>query len=445
MLVQQREHRGLLTFFIVWLGQLVSIIGSNLTGFAVGVWVYQRTGSVTSFGLIAFFTLLPNIIISPIAGVLADRWDRRWIMILGDSGAALSTLTIALLFFTEQLDIWHIYLITATSAACSALQLPAYLTLTTLLVPKQHFGRVSGLTQLGDGIAQIIAPGLAGLLIVTIGFSGVILIDVLTFAFSIVTLLIVRFPKTPPSTQELAGPAPFIRDTLSGWSYIVARPGLTGLLMFMLVIIFSLGLVQVLLTPLVLSFSTTDVLGLVLTTVGMGLLVGSLIMSVWGGPSVPIYGILGFALLQGLVLLLGGLQPSPFLVAGAAFVFTFSLPLVMGCNQIIWQRNVPVAIQGRVFAARQAVSGIAAPLAYLVAGPLATYVFEPALAPNGRLAASVGQLIGTGPGRGIALFLIVAGCLIMLAVLGAAIYPPIREIEAQRPDPAVEQAFASEP
>ena len=198
----QRPKAAMPVFILIWFGQMVSLIGSGLTGFALGVWVYQRTGSVTQLALISLFTILPGIVISPIAGTLVDRWDRRWTMLLGDCGAGLSTLALALLLFADRLELWHIYLATSVSSTCSAFQYPAYAGATTLLVPSQHLGRASGLVHLGRSVAQLISPVLAGILVVTLQIQGVILLDFATFLFALVTLLLVRFPKPKPETAD---------------------------------------------------------------------------------------------------------------------------------------------------------------------------------------------------------------------------------------------------
>ena len=135
--------RGMRTFVIIWFGQLVSLVGSGLTGFAMGVWLYQQTGSVTLFALNALCFILPQALFSPLAGALVDRWDRRWAMILSDTGAGLSTFFLALLLFAGRLEIWHVYLATAVNALFGTFQWPAYSAATTLLVPKKHLGRAS--------------------------------------------------------------------------------------------------------------------------------------------------------------------------------------------------------------------------------------------------------------------------------------------------------------
>jgi MFS family permease len=192
--------------------------------------VYLRTGSATKFALISLFTMLPGILMSPLAGALVDRWNRRWTMILSDTGAAISTLAIALLLIADKLEIWHIYIAVAFSSIFGAFHGPAALAAVTQLVPKQHFGRANGMIQLGSAVAQLISPVLGGVLLVTIHLQGVILLDLATFLFALVTLLLVRFPEIKTTVVEQATIGVLLREAVYGWHYITARPGLLGLL-----------------------------------------------------------------------------------------------------------------------------------------------------------------------------------------------------------------------
>jgi MFS family permease len=425
---------GLWVFFLIWLGQLVSLIGSGLTNFALGVWVYQKTGNTTQFALISLFTMLPSIVISPLAGALVDRWNRRWAMIVSDAGAGMSTLAIVLLLFANHLEVWHIYLAVAASSIFRAFQWPAYAAATTLLVPKQHYGRASGMVQGAEAASRLISPVLAGVLVVTIQLQGVILIDCLTFLFALVTQLLVRFPKAKITTEDQASKGSLLHEATYGWTYITALPGLFGLLIFFAVSNFLLGIVEVLVTPLVLTFASATVLGIVLSIGGSGMLVGGVMMSIWGGPKKRIYGVLGFMLLDGLCILLAGLQPSVPVFFATAFVYFFGVSIIIGSDQAIWQSKVPPAVQGRVFAVRRMIAWASLPLAYLVAGPLADRVFEPLLVVGGPLAGSIGQIIGVGQGHGIALLFVVMGILSISATAGGFMYVPLRQLEDQLPD-----------
>jgi DHA3 family macrolide efflux protein-like MFS transporter len=424
---------NMFVFAVIWLGQTVSQIGSGLTGFALGVWVYQTTGSALQFALIALFAVLPRIVLSPLAGLLVDRWNRRWAMIVGDSGAGAGTLLIAVLFFSGHLEIWHIYLATALSAAFSTLQWPAYAAITPQLVSKEDLGRANGMIQLGRGASEIMAPMLAGMLVLVIGMQGIIMIDVATFAFAVLTLLVIRLPQTRTPTEKLTG-EPFWQELASGWRYLQARPGLMGLLLFLAVISFVWAMLGAVLTPMMLTFATPDKLGMIISVAGVGYLSGSLIMGGWGGPKRLIMGVLGFELLSAASFVLMGMRPSVGLVALGAFVAHLGIAMGLSCNQALWQRKVAPRVQGRVFAAQQMITQAAAPLGYIVAGFLADAVFEPLLRADGLLAGSAGVVIGVGPGRGMALLLIGLGIVKLALSLWGMAYPSIRRVEEMLPD-----------
>lgn len=422
------------SFVVIWVGQVVSTLGSGLTGFALAVWVYQQTGSTTRFALIAFVTFLPGILLSPLAGALADRWDRRLAMIVSDLGAAGATLALVLLIWRGRLELWQIYLLMFVVSAFGALRWPAFAAATTLMVPKRHLGRAGGMTEMGEAAGELVAPLIAGALVMTIGRQGILLIDFATYLVAVIALLAVRIPPPPVTAEGAAARGSLLREALHGWWFIRRRPGLLALLLLFASTHVGLGMVQILLTPMVLSFASAAVLGGVLTVAGVGMLAGSLVMSAWGGPRRRVAGILGLLALQGTTLLFGGLRPSAPLIAGVAFVFLFAIPILNGCSQALWQTKVAPDLQGRVFAVRRTVAWSTLPLTYLVAGPLADRVFEPLMAVGGPLAGSVGRLIGVGKGRGIGLLVIVLGVLVLLVVAAAWRNPRLRHLESELPD-----------
>jgi DHA3 family macrolide efflux protein-like MFS transporter len=430
------ENRGLTTFLTLWAGQVVSLLGSNLTGFALGVWVYQRTGSTTQFALIFFLTSLPGLLLAPLAGVLVDRWNRRVSLLVSDAGAGLATLIAALLLWNGELEVWHVYVLRTANAAFGVLQWPAFSAAATQLVPKRHLVRASGLVQAGTATAEILAPLLAGILMVRIGLSQVLWIDFATFGFAVLTQLFVRIPSVPRrETLGGEGTRPSVRrEALAGWSFLRAHRGLLALLLLFASAHLALGMMQALVTPMVLGFAKPEVLGSVLTAAGIGMLLGALTMSVWGGPRHRVACILAVLALQGALLIAGGLRPNALLVGAAAFSFTFAMQVLNSTNQGLWQTKVPLDLQGRVFALRRMVSWSTLPLAYLVAGPLAEWVFEPLLAPGGPLADSVGKVLGVGEGRGIALLFGALGTVLLALVAVASRHRALRRLETEVPD-----------
>ena len=422
------------TFLLIWFGQVVSLIGSGLTGFALGVWVYQTTGSTTQYAFITVCSRLPGIAISPLAGALIDRWDRRRAMLFSDVGAGLSILAIALLYVAGLLEIWHVCVALAINSALSAFQWPAYSAATTMLVSRKHYGRAAGMVQTGEALGHLLSPVLGGVLLLTINLHGIFLVDFGTFLFSILTLLLVQIPSPAKLAEAGAAKESLLREVAYGWKCITSRSGLMALLLFFAVSNFFGGFILVLTTPMVLSFTSPSVLGTVLSVGGSGMLFGSMLMSAWGGPKRRINGVLGFQLLTGLCFILAGLRPSAQLIAVAAFFFFFSLPFINGSSQAIWQSKIAPQVQGRVFAVRRMIAWSSVPLSYLIAGPLAEYVFEPLLAAEGPLAPTVGRLIGAGPGRGIGFLFIIMGILTLLIVLAGYSYPRLRHLEDEIAD-----------
>ena len=422
------------TFIFIWFGQVISLIGSGLTGFALGVWVYQTTGSTTEFSLIYLFTELPSILVAPLAGAIIDRANKRWVMILSDTGSGLGVFAIALLLWLGKLEIWHIYLAMAFSSTCKGFQWPAYYASPTLFLGKKHFGRANGMIQLGEAAGKLFSPMLAGALIGIIQLKGIILIDFFTFTFSILTLLIIRFPKYEKSQKSQSKKETLWEEMKFGWDYLYHRPGLMILLSFFVVTNFVIGLAQVLITPMVLSFTDAQALGSILSIGGSGWLLGAILMSTWGSPKRKIKGVFSFELLLGFSMLVAGLQPSQILITIASFTCFFSVPLIIGCANAIRQVKVAPEVQGRVFSMWGAIAWSSFPLAYLIAGHLADKIFQPLLIKGGIFSNSIGSIIGVGAGRGIGLLFILIGIFIILATLIAYQNPRIRLVEDELPD-----------
>lgn len=426
---------GLRAFLLMWSGQVVSLVGSGLTAFAIGVWVYNETGNVTLYTLIATFAALPAVFLSPVAGVLVDRHDRKWMLILSDSGAAVSSVVLLLLFHFGGLELWHIYVLVSLNAAFNTLQFPAFGASITMLVPKEHFGRASGMMQFGHAGARVLAPLIAGFLMVVTTVAGIIAIDLATFVVAIVMLTFVHIPRPEVAEEERGGRPSFWRQVMFGWEYIRERRGLVTLLTLFAFLNLVVPMAMVLVTPMVLSFTDAADLGLVLAISSAGMMVGSVVMTAWGGPRRRMLGILGLAPLAPVGLVVAGLRPSVSLIAAGMFLLFLTLPLINGCSQAIWQSKVEPAVQGRVFATRRMVAQVTGPVAFFLAGPLSEQVFVPLLEPGGTLAGTaVGALLGVGDGRGIGLLFLALAVLFLLVIAAAWTYPRLRDLEDRLPD-----------
>ncbi len=430
-MIAHTAEKRMTTFILVAIGQIVSVTGSGLTGFALGAWVYRETHSTTQFSLILLFTVLPSLLISPLAGTLVDRWDRRWVMILSDSGAALCTAVLVVLIYLGRLEIWHIYGIMGLSSILRGFQVPAYLASVSLLVPKEQLGRANGIMQFESTSSYLLSPVLAGWLMENIGVAGVMAIDFATFLFAVVIVLAVRFPKPKITDEEKQVRGSLWREALFGWRYISARSGFLSLL-----VLFALGnyanlMTDTLLPPMLLDFTSPSIVGSVLSAGGLGMLAGTLVMSAWGGPKRRIHAVLIFKTMAGLAIMLMGIFQSIPLVAVATFLYYFPFPFINGCDQAIWQSKVPASMQGRVFATRRMLAYSMIPLAYVTAGPLSDKVFKPLLTTSGSLASSLGPFFGTGAGRGMGLLIFLMGLSIVLLTAITSLNPHVRNIEAE--------------
>ena len=429
------EHTGgFRTFLIVWIGQLVSVTGSVLTGFGLSIWVYLETNSVTLLAVLTLATTVPGMAITPFAGPLIDRMDRRVVMLLADTSAGVATLAAVSLYFGGNLEIWQIYPIVAVGSMANAFQEPAYLASVPLLVPKAHLGRANGMIQLGPAIGTIAAPALAGVLVLTAGIGAVLLVDMFTFLVAVVTLASVRIPRPVPSADGSEEGEPLLRGFARAWTYLRERPGLFGFILMATLLNFILGFANVLYLPLLLSFSNEAAAGGIMSIAGVGMLVGSVVMSIWGGPRRRVSGMLGFTAVAGVAVLLTGLGESVALIALSVFLLMGAVAIVNGTSQAMWQVKVAPDMQGRVFSVRRLMGQLAAPISYLLAGPLVDIVFEPALAEGGALAGSVGSIMGTGAGRGIGFLFVLMGIGTVLVAAASYALPHIRNLEDELPD-----------
>ncbi len=430
---------GTRAFGAVWFGQVISFIGSGLTSFALGVWVLQKTGEITKYALISMFFVLPGVLLGPLAGTLIDRWDRRKAMLISDLGAGISTLSIAVMYLLGGLPVWYIYVAVFMSGAFGSLRMPSMQAAMTQMIPRKNIGRASGMMEIVQIGEFLIAPAIAGGLMGKIGLAGVIMIDFTSFLFAITILLFVRIPRAEATAEGRAGRGSMLQETIYGWKYIMARPGLAALTLLFALSSFTTEMTVVLFTPLILSFASTAQLGMAMSLCASGFLAGGLLMSVWGGPQRRIRVVIPFMILLGLFSALIGLRASAGLIIISGFLSTLCVPIISSSNQVIWQKKVAADVQGRVFAIRRTITLSTPLLTYVVAGPLTDRVFEPMMAVNGPLAGSIGQILGTGSGRGIGLLFVAMGLPLVLITAVSCLFPHLRRVEDDLPDAVTAQ------
>jgi DHA3 family macrolide efflux protein-like MFS transporter len=363
-------------FFTVWTGQVFSLLGTELVQFALVWWLTKTTGSAMVLALASMMAVLPRIFVSPVAGALVDRWNRRLVMMMADGLSALAIVVLALLFAFDAVQIWHVYAVMFVRAACGAFHWPAMQASTTLMVPEEHLARVAGLNQALQGMGSIVAPPLGAVLLSVLPMQGVLAIDVVTAVLAITALFIVHVPqpeRTEAATQ--ASQPSMVADLREALRFLRTWPGIL-MIIVMSVLINLLIFPALSLQPLLVTeHFGGDALQLAAlqSAFGIGMVAGGVTLSAWGGfKRRALTGLLALAL-SGVGLAVIGLAPANAfpLAVGAMFFAWFMQPIANGVLFAVLQIIVPAEMQGRVFTLLQSAAGAMIPLGLVIAGPLA--------------------------------------------------------------------------
>ncbi|MCZ7429777.1 amino acid adenylation domain-containing protein [Micromonospora sp. WMMA1949] len=422
-------------FMAITTGQLISSTGSALTAFALPIWLFNRTGSVANLGLLWALALICGVLMLPVAGALVDRVSRRRIMMTASCFAGSVQLVLATLLWTDNLVLWHIYMLVALSSVAGSFQRIAFQSAVPQLVPKRYLGHAMGITQLSTGVATLLMPAFAAGLLATIELKGILLVDVASYVFAVLTLAVVRFPDAlgwRPRERLLVAIA-------NGMRYSWRHRGFRLMLGYFALGNIFLAPALVLITPLVLSFGSPTQVAQVALAEAVGAVLGGVLMSLWGGPRKRrmigvLIGNMGTAI--GCVLI--GLDASVAMICVGFCWLAMSMTTAQSIYATIVQVKVPQRFHGRVFSLNQTISWSTLPIGFALLAPGATALFEPMLAPGGALAGSVGAVIGTGPGRGIGFAYICFGVALILITLGGFSIRLLRrfdiEVEDSLPD-----------
>lgn len=420
-------------YLVVWLGQTLSVLGTSMTTFAMTIWAWDKSGQATPLAFIIAAGFVTFLLLTPIAGVVVDRYNRKWVMLIADLGAGVVSLAIYLLFVTGSLEIWHLYLTTFVVGGLEAFHLPAYVTAATTLLPKEEYGRAAGMRSFSYSLANVVAPPLAGLLIGWIGVGGIIVIDLLTFTLA---SLLLAFVHVPPPEQTTEPPQFSLAHMFFGFNYIRRRPELLSLQATLTVTNFFAAFTEyAILAAFILARTAGDevALGTIKAAAAAGALAGGAIASLWGGPKKKARAIL-LTLAAGFFFnnVLFGLGKGVIWWSGTLFVGAMLTPVLVSSFYGLWQSHIPADLQGRVFAARDILVDLPVLLGTLLAGPLADAVFEPALMPDGGLADWLGGIFGNDAGSGMALMFVLFGGVGILVSLAGLGLKPLRQMDGLR-------------
>ena len=405
-------------FFPFWIGQVLSLLGSRVVQFALIWYLAQTTGSATTLALAALVGLVPEILLSPIAGVYVDRWDRQLVMIVADGAVALASWGLAYLFWVDAVEIWIIYVILFIRAVGGSFHLPAMQASISLMVPDEQLTRVNGLNQVVNGVLTIAGPALGAFVLVLLPYYGVMLVDVATAILAIFLLMIVDVPlpdRESPGEERSS----IWLDFREGMGYLVSWRGL-------MIIVGMAMLTRLLLTPAYMLLplmvsgyfnGSAGQLGLLEGILGLGMLAGGVILSLWGGFKRRIYTTMAGFVVLGIGLLVLGAAPAGLFVMAlfGVLVIGLAVPLVDGPMMAILQATVDPSIQGRVFTLMGSMVGLAAPIGLILAGPVSDWL-------------------------GIQIWFLLSG--ILCVIIGISLYfiPSVVYIEGQRPDLGQEEA-----
>ena len=419
-------------FTVVWVGQIVSLLGTAMSNFALTLWAYEITGKATPLALVGFFFVTPMVILGPFVGALIDRGNRKLMMMLSDLAAAVTMLFVLILFLSDSLQIWHLYISATVTGIFQGFQWPAYSAAISLMLPKDQYARADGKLELAGNASYVVAPLLAGALIAPLGVGGILTFDLISAVIAILTLIVIKIPQPERSTAGEEASGTFFQEAAYGFRYIFARPSLLGLQLIFLAGNFFNLLAFSVFAPMVLGrtgnneliFASTQSIG------AIGGVLGGLAMSIWGGFKRRIHGVLlGWICAGFFGQMVTGLGNSLLVWGIGIFTVSFCAPILNASNQAIWQAKVPPDVQGRVFSTRRLIAWFASPLSHLIAGPLADNVMEPAMAEGGSLVPIFGWLVGTGTGAGIALMFVFTGILLGITGVVGYLFPVVHQLE----------------
>lgn len=402
-------------YILFWLSQSVSQLGSAMTGFALIIWAYAQTNSVMSVSLLAFFSYLPYILVSVFAGVFVDTHKKKSIMLWSDTVSVLCSFVILMLYAVGKLEIWHIYLINTVTGFMNAFQSPASTVAIGLMVPKEKYSKVSGLNSFSSSLIMVATPMLAASISSFLGLGGIILIDIATFCFAYVILLMfINIPETI-SNKKNSNSKSVLHGCKEGFNFLLKHRGILYIILSMALLNFFSRLTYENILPAMIlarSGGNNHILGIVSGVLGIGGILGGLLVILFKTQKScikMIYFSAAFSFLFGDLLM--GIGQNVFVWIFAALMASMPIPFINAGQNVLMYNTVPKEMQGRVFAVRNAVQFFTIPIGILLGGALADYVFEPFMNSSSDLAIALQKIVGMGSGAGMALMFLGTGIL----------------------------------
>ena len=416
-------------FMMIWLGEFLSSIGSGMTAFALSIYVYEMTGSVSYVSLVTLLAFMPTILLSPVGGVLADRYDRRLLMIIGDLFSGLGLVYILWQMQNGNSSILPILIGVTFNAVFVALLEPAYKATVTDLLTEEEYGKASGMVQIAGNARYLISPALAGMILAVADIQVILIIDISTFLVTVLMVALVRKTVKKPVKRENMG---MFHEMREGFLFITRNKGIRSLVFIMAFVCFFVGFLQTLTGPMVLAVSDAKTVGIMESVCATGMLVGSIWIGVTGIKKSYALVLCGVGCMNGIFMAVAGVSVNIVITGIGIFLFFLSLPFINTCADVLVRVCIPNELQGRVWGMISLLTQAGTVVAYMICGVLADYVFEPMFTEEGVLAGTIGKLIGVGKGRGIGFMLILSGIGMAITSLTIGRNKAIKEIEVNR-------------
>lgn len=414
-------------FMILWIGELFSSIGSGMTAFAVSIYIYQLTESAAWVSVAALLAYLPTILLNPIGGILADRYDRRLLMIYGDSFSVFGLLFIFICIHTGHGGVLPVCVGVAISSVFVALLEPAYKATVTDILSEEEYAQASALVQIAGSSKYLIAPFAAGLILSVADIRAILIIDMGTFFITVFTTASVRnhIKNFKPNRIN----SNFFMEFKEGIKSITCNKSVRSLVLLMAFVCFFIAFIQTLMTPMILAFSDAKTLGIMESVSAVGMLIGSIIVGFSDIKKNYIRVLMASLMAAGIFMSMIGTTTNIILIVVFCFLFFTVLPFVNTCADVLIRIQIPNDVQGRAWGMISVLTQIGYVAAYAVCGLLADYVFGPMLMEDGILSGSIGRLIGTGEGRGIGFMLVVTGIIMFTFAFGFGLQKSMKEME----------------
>lgn len=424
-----RQNTAMNKFMILVAGAFISSIGSGLTDFGLAIYLLNLTGSVGATGIFATCAFLPAILLAPVGGVLADRYDRQLMMILGELFSGLALLICLAAVMSPNPSLVVICIGVGISSVFSALTEPAFKATITDLLSEEDFARAGGIVQLAGSAKLLISPVIAGLMLQVITVGTLIMLDMLTF---FTTVLIIAFVRKGLVTRKRAAVGSgFVSEMSDGITAIRGKKGIMTMIIIMTIATLCLGFVQMLSKPLVLAIAGERELGILTTVIAMGMMAGSIGISMVKHPKSYVrmlsIGLFGCGVFFALI----GVSENLVLMAGFGFMMFVFMPAIQIGAEVLIRTNLDNSVQGRAFGLISLITQMGYILAFMAAGIFSDLIFEPFMQGNTELAMKIGAVIGYGAGRGNALLIIITGIGLAMVGMIAARLKSVRTLEGK--------------